>query len=204
MSEPAAEAVLAALARSSVLTCLSPDGRERLAASGGWQELDPGQMLFRSGEAMARTLGVSRASVWNALHALDTCGIEVFKVRGRGYRLAEPLSLLDLKQAGDVTRMAELQHALLQNAARLVRPGGLLIYSTCSLEREEGQHQIATFLAGQPAYERAPVAPAEFGADPEWITASGELRTLPFHMRQQREEMSGMDGFYVVRLRRKT
>ncbi len=49
---------------------------------------------FRSGETMARVLGVSRASVWNALHALDASGIEVFKVRGRGYRLAEPLSLL--------------------------------------------------------------------------------------------------------------
>ncbi len=51
---------------------------------------------FRSGEAMARSLGVSRASVWNALHALDASGIEVFKLRGRGYRLAEPLSLLEL------------------------------------------------------------------------------------------------------------
>ena len=50
---------------------------------------------FRSGEAMARALGVSRASVWNALHALDSSGIEIFRVRGRGYRLAEPLSLLD-------------------------------------------------------------------------------------------------------------
>jgi BirA family biotin operon repressor/biotin-[acetyl-CoA-carboxylase] ligase len=50
---------------------------------------------FQSGEVMARVLGVSRASVWNALHALDTAGIEVFKVRGRGYRLAEPLSFLD-------------------------------------------------------------------------------------------------------------
>ncbi len=50
---------------------------------------------FRSGEAMARTLGVSRASVWNALTSLDEYGIEVFKVRGRGYRLAQPLALLD-------------------------------------------------------------------------------------------------------------
>lgn len=50
---------------------------------------------FRSGEDMARTLGVSRASVWNALHTLDGAGVEVFKVRGRGYRLAEPLSLLE-------------------------------------------------------------------------------------------------------------
>ena len=50
---------------------------------------------FRSGEAMARVLGVSRASVWNALTALDAVGIEIFKVRGRGYRLAQPLALLD-------------------------------------------------------------------------------------------------------------
>ncbi len=50
---------------------------------------------FRSGEAMARALGVSRASVWNALHALDGQGIDVFKVRGRGYRLAAPLTLLE-------------------------------------------------------------------------------------------------------------
>jgi BirA family biotin operon repressor/biotin-[acetyl-CoA-carboxylase] ligase len=50
---------------------------------------------FRSGETMARVLGVSRATVWNALHSLDACGIEIFKVRGRGYRLAEPLAWLD-------------------------------------------------------------------------------------------------------------
>jgi BirA family biotin operon repressor/biotin-[acetyl-CoA-carboxylase] ligase len=51
---------------------------------------------FRSGQDIARRLGISRTSVWNALHALDSgMGIEVFKVRGRGYRLAEPLSLLD-------------------------------------------------------------------------------------------------------------
>ena len=49
---------------------------------------------FRSGEAMARALGVSRGSIWNALHALDASGLEIFKVRGRGYRLAAPLSLL--------------------------------------------------------------------------------------------------------------
>jgi BirA family transcriptional regulator, biotin operon repressor / biotin---[acetyl-CoA-carboxylase] ligase len=50
---------------------------------------------FRSGEAMARVLGVSRASVWNALSSLDDYGIEVFKVRGRGYRLAQPLEFLE-------------------------------------------------------------------------------------------------------------
>jgi len=50
---------------------------------------------FRSGQDMARVLGVTRASVWNAVRVLEGGGIELFKVRGRGYRLAEPLSLLD-------------------------------------------------------------------------------------------------------------
>jgi BirA family biotin operon repressor/biotin-[acetyl-CoA-carboxylase] ligase len=50
---------------------------------------------FRSGEAMARVLGVSRATVWNALHGLDGAGLEIFKVRGRGYRLSQPLAWLD-------------------------------------------------------------------------------------------------------------
>ena len=50
---------------------------------------------FRSGEAMARTLGVSRASIWNALHALDGTGLEIFKVHGRGYRLSQPLVWLE-------------------------------------------------------------------------------------------------------------
>ncbi len=50
---------------------------------------------FRSGEAMARALGVSRATVWNALHGLDGAGLEIFKVRGRGYRLSQPLAWLE-------------------------------------------------------------------------------------------------------------
>ncbi len=50
---------------------------------------------FRSGEALARALGMSRASVWQAVRELEAAGLEIYKVRGRGYRLAQPLSLLD-------------------------------------------------------------------------------------------------------------
>lgn len=56
---------------------------------------------FRSGEALAQTLGVSRGSIWNAVQELEASGLEVFRVRGRGYRLAQPLSMLD---HGEVTR----------------------------------------------------------------------------------------------------
>lgn len=59
---------------------------------------------FHSGEALARTLGMSRASVWHAVRDLDAAGLDVFRVRGRGYRLAQSLSLLDrddiLRQLG--------------------------------------------------------------------------------------------------------
>jgi len=50
---------------------------------------------FRSGEGMARTLGVSRGTVWNALRVLEGTGLEIFKVRGRGYRLSQPLIWLE-------------------------------------------------------------------------------------------------------------
>lgn len=53
---------------------------------------------FHSGEELARSLGYSRSSIWEALRNVDLLGIELYRVRGRGYRLAEPLSLLNTKQ----------------------------------------------------------------------------------------------------------
>jgi BirA family biotin operon repressor/biotin-[acetyl-CoA-carboxylase] ligase len=56
---------------------------------------------FRSGQDLAVTLGVTRGAIWYALRGLDELGIDIHRVRGRGYRLAQPLSLLD---RGEVTR----------------------------------------------------------------------------------------------------
>jgi BirA family biotin operon repressor/biotin-[acetyl-CoA-carboxylase] ligase len=50
---------------------------------------------FRSGEALAGAMGVSRGSVWHAVRELEQAGLAVYRVRGRGYRLEEPVSLLD-------------------------------------------------------------------------------------------------------------
>jgi 16S rRNA (cytosine967-C5)-methyltransferase len=103
--------------------------------------------------------------------------------------------ILRLKAADDVARMAQLQQRLLANAARLVRPQGLLLYSTCSLEPEEGPEQMVQFLAAHPAFQRAPAPGDGLGIPAESFTAQGDLRTLPCHA-------GGMDGFYVARLRR--
>lgn len=112
--------------------------------------------------------------------------------------------ILRLKRPDDVNRMADLQRTLLANASGLVRPGGLLVYSTCSLEPEEGEHQIAAFLDAHSEYRRAPITAAELGADPAWTSAAGDLRTLPYHLELDTPELSGLDGFYVARLRRIT
>ncbi|HEU0062633.1 MAG TPA: transcription antitermination factor NusB [Hyphomicrobiaceae bacterium] len=109
--------------------------------------------------------------------------------------------ILRLKVADDVPRMAELQGRLLANAARLVKPDGLLLYSTCSLEPEEGSEQIAAFLAAHDAFRRVPVLANEVGGARQALTPAGELRTLPCHG-PQGSLAAGMDGFYVARLRR--
>jgi BirA family biotin operon repressor/biotin-[acetyl-CoA-carboxylase] ligase len=50
---------------------------------------------FHSGETLAKSLGVTRAAVWKKVHALEKLGLQVFRVPGKGYRLADPLQLLD-------------------------------------------------------------------------------------------------------------
>ena len=84
------------------------------------------------------------------------------------------------------------------SAAAMVAPGGLLVFAVCSLEREEGEEQIAAFLNDHPEFSRAPLTPEDLSGHGEWITAEGDLRTLPSHLANQ----GGMDGFYAARLRR--
>jgi 16S rRNA (cytosine967-C5)-methyltransferase len=79
-----------------------------------------------------------------------------------------------------------------------------LVYSTCSLEPEEGPNQIATFLATHPQFRRDAVAPAQIDGEAGWITPDGDIRTLPCHMKMPSPDLSGMDGFFIARLRRHT
>lgn len=105
-----------------------------------------------------------------------------------------------LKGAGDVGKLAALQEKLLARAVGLVRPGGLLVWCTCSLQPEEGPAQIETLLAGPAGagLRRVPVTAAEIGGRSEMITPAGDLRTLPSHL----PDLGGLDGFYACRLQR--
>jgi 16S rRNA (cytosine967-C5)-methyltransferase len=102
------------------------------------------------------------------------------------------------KSAVDVGRMAPVQARLLDHAATLVRPKGLLIYVVCSLEAAEGPDRVAAFLAKNAGFRRRAIDATEVGGDPDLVTSDGDLRTLPCHG----SDRGGMDGFYAARLER--
>lgn len=87
--------------------------------------------------------------------------------------------------------LVERQARLLEGAAAAVRPGGWLVYATCSLEPEENAGQVDAFLERHPEFVRDPVRHVA----PEYLDAAGNLEILPFR--------HGMDGAWAARLRRR-
>jgi len=104
------------------------------------------------------------------------------------------------KRAADIAALADVQRRLLASATALVKPGGTLIYCTCSLEPEENEAIVADLLARDKAVRRAPIAPADIFGLAEFITAAGDLRTLPCQWPDADSRFSGLDGFYAARL----
>nr|WP_246481986.1 RsmB/NOP family class I SAM-dependent RNA methyltransferase [Methylorubrum zatmanii] len=107
------------------------------------------------------------------------------------------------KNEADLIRLAGLQRRLLDKAARLTRPGGRLVYCTCSLEPEEGGAQIAAFLARNPDYARVPITAERLAGHAELIDGSGDLRTLPSHLGGGSGRAGGLDGFFAALLQRR-
>jgi 16S rRNA (cytosine967-C5)-methyltransferase len=107
-----------------------------------------------------------------------------------------------LKSPKDIEALTALQARLLDNAAALLKPGGTLVYSTCSLELEEGEAQIATLLARNPAIQVDPIPPGDVFGQADWLQSPGFLRTFPYQLDLGTPEWSGMDGFFAARLKR--
>jgi 16S rRNA (cytosine967-C5)-methyltransferase len=108
-----------------------------------------------------------------------------------------------LKSGTDLAKLVALQTRLLDRAATLLKPGGTLVYCTCSLEAEEGEAQIAALLARNPALRLDPIRAEELAGHGELLTPQGELRTLPCYWAYDPEpRMGGLDGFYAARIAR--
>jgi 16S rRNA (cytosine967-C5)-methyltransferase len=91
---------------------------------------------------------------------------------------------------------------MLAQAVKLTKPDGLIVYATCSLEPEEGEAQLA------PALQTLPISLVAVGADelPSLTAAirpDGTVRTLPFHMPMEDARLSGLDGFFIARFRKR-
>jgi 16S rRNA (cytosine967-C5)-methyltransferase len=104
------------------------------------------------------------------------------------------------KQEADLAGLANLQSRLLQRAVELTKPGGTIVFCTCSLEPEEGEELIARFVGEDAGARRAPIEPGEVAGHGELLTAAGELRTLPCHFPASEPRLGGLDGFYAARL----
>jgi len=102
--------------------------------------------------------------------------------------------VLHLKGARDLAPLTLLQAALLRRAANWLKPGGSLVYATCSLDPREGERIAERVIAGLP---RTPFSAAELplGLRPD---AEGFVRTLP----GQIEADGGLDGFFIARFRK--
>ncbi len=105
--------------------------------------------------------------------------------------------ILYLKRPEDIAALAALQANLLNHASSFLKPGGVLVYCTCSLEPEEGEKQIDAFLARHSDFTRRPVMLDEATVPMSWRTADGDIRTLPTHFADLPAGLQGLDGFYA-------
>jgi 16S rRNA (cytosine967-C5)-methyltransferase len=98
----------------------------------------------------------------------------------------------------EIAKLADVQHRLLDAAAGRVKPGGRLIYCTCSLEREEGETQIIAFIRRHPEFSLVAADPESVGAPVEALAPEGWLRILP----SMWPDHGGLDGFFIALLQR--
>jgi 16S rRNA (cytosine967-C5)-methyltransferase len=182
--------------------CAAPGGKTlQLAAAGAKVvaiDRSAGR-IKRVSENLARTglgaeVAVADASEWRDTREFDAVLLDA-PCSATGTFRRHP-DVLWVASPADIPKLAAVQSRLLDSAARRVKPGGRLVYCVCSLEPEEGEGQVAAFLARNRAFAIEPVAAGDGGAPEASLRPDGTLRILPHH------RAGGTDGFYIARLKR--
>ncbi len=187
--------------RTALDLCAAPGGKTMQLAAAGWQVMAVDQSkkrLERLSDNLART-GLAATVVqadlrqWTPPEPADAILLDApCSATGIYRRHPDVLHRIGPRQ---IAELAELQAELLARAAGWLKPGGQLVYATCSLERAEGEDQVARFLAARPDFALLPPEP---DALPAGIAPAQEgwLRTLPDTLAEQ----GGTDGFFIARL----
>lgn len=189
-----------------------------LCAAPGGKTLHMSEMMQNKGKILAVDKSEQRLSVLkNNRQRLSITNVEVIEGDGRNLSIDTKADrvLVDAPCSGtgvlnrrsdlryhrreeDIKSLSELQLELLNNASTLVKPAGLLVYSTCSVEKEENEQIIDKFLAQNKDFEFSSLTDIvtafknpPFDLDP----AAGKIQLLP--------TMQGFSGFFIARLKRK-
>lgn len=149
----------------------------------------------RLGITNVRTLAADARSLPDSLNEWADYVLVDAPCLGLGVLRRRPDSLWR-KQPGQIDEIVGVQSEILHGAARVLRPGGVLVYSTCTITREENTGQVESFLKARDdfaAEDLSPYLPA--GLDERDTYKLGYVQILPHRY--------GMDGFFIARLRKK-
>lgn len=182
--------------------CAAPGGKTMQLAAAGWNvvAVDASAKRLERLRANIERTGLSAEVVqgdirsWEPAEAADAILLDApCSATGIFRRHPDVLHRVEPRQ---IEEMAMLQTELLTRAARWVKPGGMLVYATCSLERAEGEDQLSAFLDRHSGWT---IEPARADELPDAVApdARGFVRTLPGML----SEAGGLDGFFIARLR---
>ncbi|WP_019960506.1 RsmB/NOP family class I SAM-dependent RNA methyltransferase [Woodsholea maritima] len=182
--------------------CAAPGGKTLQLASLGAEviALDRSKKrLERVKQNLARTglnaqIVTADATQWHDDHLFDAILVDA-PCSATGTLRKNP-EVIWAKSPSDIETLSAVQARILDQAYTLLKPGGRLIYCTCSMEPEEGEDQITAFLNRTPDAKLLPLGIEDYPSLGEALHPSGWLRTRPDHW----SEYGGIDGFFIARL----
>jgi 16S rRNA (cytosine967-C5)-methyltransferase len=186
--------------------CAAPGGKTAALASGGANvtavDISPDRLKRMAGNlARLKLKGVTTVAAdittWEPGRQFDAVLLDAPCSATGTIRRHPDVALA--KSPDLIAGLVLLQARLLDRVAGWVKPGGRLVYCTCSLEPEEGEAQADAFLSRHPDYQLFPVDAVEIGGIADAIRADGTIRTLPSMLPHDDARVGGMDGFFIAR-----
>lgn len=183
--------------------CAAPGGKTALFASGGGRVTAVDRSaarLRRLRENLARLaldaeVVEADAALWRPRALADVVMLDA-PCSATGTARRHP-DVLWTKSESDIEKLAWVQSRMLRAAAEMVAPGGLLVFATCSLQPEEGEEHVASFLDEHPRFNLVPVTRDDVGDTGQVTAEPGVFRSLPSHFSAH----GGSDGFFAARFR---